>query len=412
MIDSHKFVQFGGGNIGRSFVGQLFSRAGFEVAFIDVDPVLLAALNRDHRYLVAIRDEVPEDIWVEHVRGVDGRDRDACARELATCRLCGTSVGVNAVPHILPTLAAGLVARHEAGNGPLDVIIAENIHGAARMFRDGLLTHLPAGFPLDDMVGLVETSIGKMVPIMSEEHRQQDPLLVYAEAYNTLICDARGFRNPIPDVAGLEPHENMRAYVDRKLFVHNLGHACCAYFSFVVDPRVVYLWEAMENPRIAEGARRAMWESARALIAAYPDEFNETVLAEHIEDLLRRNRNRALGDTIYRIGRDLPRKLSREDRLIGGMLFDLANGVGDPVFTAHGVAAGFRFFALDERGQPFGPDVSFAEEDLPLGIEHVLREVCGLKSDAPDDIAAADLLRVADAHITERGPAFLDDLLA
>jgi hypothetical protein len=93
------------------------------------------------------------------------------------------------------------------------------------------------------------------------------------------------------------------------------------------------------------------------------------------------------------------------------MLFDLASGVPDPVFTAHGVAAGFRFFAVDERGQPFGPDVSFAEEDLPLGIEHILREVCGLKSDAPDDIAAANLLRAADAHITATGPAFLEDLL-
>jgi len=29
------FVQFGAGNIGRSFIGQLFSRAGYEVIFIE-----------------------------------------------------------------------------------------------------------------------------------------------------------------------------------------------------------------------------------------------------------------------------------------------------------------------------------------------------------------------------------------
>jgi mannitol-1-phosphate 5-dehydrogenase len=262
------------------------------------------------------------------------------------------------------------------------------------------------------MLGLVETSIGKMVPIMPEEDRQQDPLLVYAEAYNTLICDALTFRNPIPEVPGLEPRANMRAYVDRKLFVHNLGHACCAYFAFVVNPAIVYLWEAMEDEQIVEATRRAMWESCRALIAAYPDEFTELILTDHIAELLHRFRNRALGDTIFRIGRDLPRKLSREDRLIGALLYDLAHGIGDPIFTAHGVAAGFRFFAVDERGQPFGPDVSFVEEDLPLGIEHVIHEVCGLRDDAPDDVAAANLLRTANTHIERSGPAFLEDLLA
>lgn len=411
MIDPHKFVQFGAGNIGRSFVGQLFSRGGFEVVFIDVDPTILRALNEDRRYRVAIRDEHPEDLWVENVRGVDGRDLDACARELSTCRLCGTSVGLNAVPHILPTLAAGLVARREAGNSPLDVIIAENIHGAARLYREGLLPHLPEDFPIDDMLGLVETSIGKMVPIMPEEDRRAQPLLVYAEAFNTLICDAAAFHNPIPDVPGLEPHENMRAYVDRKLFVHNLGHACLAYFAFVDNPETTHVWEAMENAPVAEATRRAMLESAQALLAAYPQEFTADGLAAHVDDLLRRFRNRALGDTIYRVGRDLTRKLSRDDRLVGALLNDLAQGVDDPVFTAHGIAAGFGFYALDEHGMPYPADEGFVDEDLPLGVDHLLSAVCGLDASNATDAAAADLIRQAYAHMTASPRSFLTDLL-
>ena len=31
-----KMVQFGAGNIGRSFIGQLFSRSGYEVVFVDI----------------------------------------------------------------------------------------------------------------------------------------------------------------------------------------------------------------------------------------------------------------------------------------------------------------------------------------------------------------------------------------
>ncbi len=38
-------VQFGAGNIGRSFIGQLFANSGYDVIFIDVAKPLVEALN-------------------------------------------------------------------------------------------------------------------------------------------------------------------------------------------------------------------------------------------------------------------------------------------------------------------------------------------------------------------------------
>ncbi len=414
MIDELKFVQIGAGNIGRSFIGQLFARAGFEVVFVDVDEAVVAELNRRGRYRVEIKDVEPETIWVERVRAVDGRDIEACARELATCRLCGTAVGAKAVPHIIPTLAAGLRERLRLGNPPLDVIIAENLRNAAAIFREGVRGHLPGDFPLDDLLGLVETSIGKMVPIMPEEVRREDPLLVYAEAYNTLICDARGFRNAIPPVPGLDPKENMAAYVDRKLFVHNLGHACCAYFAHLEAPEMDYIWQAAEHPLIGEAARRAMWESGRALINGYPGEFDEGNMGESIEDLLRRFGNRALGDTIFRVGRDIPRKLGREERLIGALLFDLGHGVPQPRVTAHAAAAAMYFRATDEHGELFPADRDFAEQVLPQGLDHVLTTTCGLDAGASPDRDVWELVSSAHGELASaraQGQSGLADLL-
>ncbi len=371
------FVQFGAGNIGRSFVGQLFSRAGYEVVFIDIDERVIAALNERGRYAVEIKDEVPETIWVENVRGVDARDVERCAAELAACELCATAVGPAALPHVLPTIARGLQERLAAGRGPLDIIICENMRDAAASVRAGLARHLPDEFPLDEMVGLVETSIGKMVPIMPEEVRRRDPLVVYAEAYNTLICDKLGFKNPVPDVPGLDAKSNMKAYVDRKLFIHNLGHALCAYLAHVWAPELVYTWQAIEHPRVGQATRDGMWESGRALIRCYRQEFNEHNIGEHIEDLLRRFCNKALGDTIYRVGRDVPRKLARSDRLVGALLFDIEQGVEAPV-TALGIAAGMRFRATDEHGRLYPADAEFASHAWPRGIEYVMRNVCGL----------------------------------
>jgi len=292
-----KLVQIGAGNIGRSFVGQIFSRAGFEVVFVDVDRTVIDALNERGRYTVEVRDRECATVLVEHVRGVDARDLKTVTEELATCRVAATAVGPTALPHVYPSIAAGLERRLALDNGPLDLIICENMRDAAHLMYEGVAEHLPPDFPLREMLGAVETSIGKMVPIMSDEDRARDPLLVYAEAFNTLICDGAAFLNSPPDVPHLDPKQNMKPYVDQKLSVHNLGHALCAYLSHLEAPDLVRTWEAIEHPAIGPAVRAGMTESTTALIAAYPEEFNEENQRELVDDLMVRFANHALGDT-------------------------------------------------------------------------------------------------------------------
>ncbi|MFP3902789.1 MAG: mannitol-1-phosphate 5-dehydrogenase [Armatimonadota bacterium] len=396
-MNESKFVQIGAGNIGRSFIGQLFARAGFDVTFIDVDPVIVNALNEQGRYRVQIKGPDPETIWVEGVRGVDGRDRENAARELADCRLCATAVGPGALKHVYPTIAMALEMRVENNEPPLDIIICENMRAAADAFRQGLSELVPDDFPLEENVGLIETSIGKMVPIMSAEDRARDPLLVFAEAYNTLICDRHGFKNEIPDVPGLEPKKNMKAYVDRKLFIHNLGHALCAYLGHVHDPSLTYTYETVEHDLLGPAIRAGMMESANALIGLYPDEFNTHNQAEHVEDLLQRFANRALGDTLYRVGRDVQRKLSREDRVIGALVYDLQHGV-TPQVTALCAACGMRFRATDEAGKMYARDREFAREIWPQGLKHILSETCGLSARGAEK-EACELIESADRRL-------------
>jgi len=404
-------VVFGAGNIGRSFVGQLFARAGYRVVFVDVDRSLVDALNRAGRYLVRIRDRRPEDIWVEGVSAIDARDTDAAAEAVAGADILATAVGPAALPHTYPIIAAGLVRRREAGGPPLDIIICENLRNAARAFAEGLAAHLPADFPIASYVGLVETSIGKMVPLMPEAERRRDPLLLYAEAYNTLILDAAAFRNPIPDVPGLDPKQNMAAYVDRKAFIHNLGHAACAYLGRLANPAWRFIWETVSDPVVRAAAKTAMWESGRALMRRYPREFGEADQEAHIEDLLCRFANRALGDTIYRVGRDVPRKLSREDRLVGALLMDAAEGVAAPI-TILAAAAAFFFDATDESGQPFPADADFARAVSRRGVDWVLSDVCGLDFSRPEEAAIAARLRRAVAYLAARPADWLARYLA
>ena len=69
------FLQYGAGNIGRGFLGQLFGQAGYEVCFVDVNKEVISALNKDKCYPINIvTTDDNKEIWIENVRGVDGLD--------------------------------------------------------------------------------------------------------------------------------------------------------------------------------------------------------------------------------------------------------------------------------------------------------------------------------------------------
>ena len=49
-----KAVMYGGGNIGRGFIGALLSQSGYEVTFIDVAEPVIKALQEKRRYPIRI----------------------------------------------------------------------------------------------------------------------------------------------------------------------------------------------------------------------------------------------------------------------------------------------------------------------------------------------------------------------
>jgi mannitol-1-phosphate 5-dehydrogenase len=211
---------------------------------------------------------------------------------------------------------------------------------------------------------------------MPKEKEVKDPLLVYAEPYNTLILDKNGFKNPIPQVPGLSPKENIKAWVDLKAFVHNLGHAAAAYFGFYRYPERIYLYEVLYDPFVCFFVRNAMYQSAWALIAEYPSAFIGYDLSKHIDDLIYRFRNKQLGDTMFRVGSDLKRKLGGADRVVGAI--KLARKHGLPYSKLIDVFVyGLLFRAKDESGRMIDDDIDFAFM-LETGLDEVLTSVCEL----------------------------------
>lgn len=367
---------FGAGKIGRSFIGQLFGLSGYEVVFSDIDLSLVQMLNRRRTYPVIIKDEVEECLQIPNVRAVSGLDKEQVVKEVAGTSLMAVSVGKNALEKIIPFIAEGLMLRFRKDPAnPLNVIIAENMRSAALFMHQKLKENLPSTYPLDRLVGLVETSIGKMVPIMTREDLKEDPLQVFAEAYNSLIIDKQAFKGLIPAVRGLCPKENIQAWVDRKAFIHNLGHATVAYYGAFKHPEAICIYEVLDDAGVLLFAREVMLQAAAIIQKQYPNDFSMEELEGHIDDLLKRFRNKHLKDTIYRVGQDRPRKLGPDDRFVG--IIRMAERLGmDNQKIIEAMTCSFLFKATDENGNRSEPDILF-DGYLSEGIEYTLQKICG-----------------------------------
>lgn len=369
-------IIFGAGNVGRGFLGQLFSESGYLVTFVDVDQPLLAALNDQGKYTIRlVTNESTTEVTVGPVRGVPAGDRDRVAEAVAEAEIGATAVGARVLEHIAPNLAAGITRRAERGIAtPLNLIICENLKGAAQTLRGLVEASLPPASQLylAQRVGFVDTVIARMVPPLTPELRAQDPSLIIVEPYQELPVDAEAFVGPPPAIVGMIPDSPFSFYTERKLYIHNAGHAVLGYLGYLGGYE--YGYEALEDRDIAGAVWGAMAESQQALERKY--QLPPGRLADHVQDLLHRFGNRALGDTVFRLARDPIRKLARHDRLIGAALNALEQQV-QPDHLVSGIVAALRF------DHPEDPVAAQLQQQLHQGgLDATLREECGLEPDS------------------------------
>jgi mannitol-1-phosphate 5-dehydrogenase len=371
-------VMFGAGNIGRGFIGQLFSESGYALTFVDIDETLLAAINERREYIIElVQDDLKEQVVVAPVSALHSvRQSDEVVQRLASASIAATAVGARVLPAVAPLVAAGIRRRAaEDQSDELDIIVCENLKDAARIFRGMVEAHLDdAGRAYAQAhIGFVDTVIGRMVPPPTAEMRAIDPSLIQVEPYKELPVDRHGFVGVIPQVVGLEACDNFPVYTARKLYLHNCGHAVLAYLGFLRGHE--YGYEALNDAWICTKLEQALGEARDGIVTNYKAEASW--LLAHCEDLLRRFANRALGDTIFRLGRDPIRKLAPQDRLVGAARLVEKAGLR-PDALSMGIAAGYCFDAAEDAIAN-----ELQEKIAAQGFEQVLREISAIDPEEP-----------------------------
>ena len=374
-------VQFGAGNIGRGFVGELFHLSGYRIVFVDVDRALVDAMNARGRYEVHhVTNAGDEPVAIAGVSALSAAEAEAVIEAVADATLACTAVGVRALRAVAPVLARGIARRmRSAAAAPLNIVTCENLVGAGMFLRQLVWTELerlmaagecPAASSLefDARFGFVEAVVSRMVPIVPDDIRRRDPLWIACEPYARLPIDALACRGAAPKIQGFEPVENILAYQRRKMASHNMSHAVAAYLGHQAG--IEFIWQVMDDAAIVRIVRGAMNETGRALVSRFG--FDTAAQRAHEEDLLERYRNRALGDQVRRVAADPLRKLGPEDRLIGSARLCFEEGV-DPAHVILGIRAALDY---DNPADPGAVRLQEMRRTSPLAV--VLSQVCGL----------------------------------
>ena len=337
LIGMKKAVHFGAGNIGRGFIGLLLSKAGYHVTFVDVAASLVNDINELGKYCVQIVGDEPQRILVENVSAINSNaNLDALLDAITEADIVTTAIGPNILKFIAPNIAKGLVKRVEVNQTPLNIIACENMVGGSTALKGFVYENLPdsAKSKVDELIGFPDAAVDRIVPLQKNEEK----LLVQVEPYAEWDVDSTGLVGEAPVIEGMTLVDNLSAYIERKLFTVNTGHASIAYLAYQKDIKDIS--SAMKNADVVEMARRVWKETGTLLIDKYG--FDPEKHWKYVETTESRFANPFLSDEVTRVARGPVRKLGAKDRLVSPATQLLERGK-TPEALATVIAAALKF---------------------------------------------------------------------
>ena len=372
-------IQFGAGNIGRGFMGQLFWEAGYRTVFVEYDTDLVKMLNGAEEYPLRLLDAYTKkeiDLVIDGFEAVSAGDAGRIAEAFAEAGVAGTAVGVRNLPAIAPLVAEGIKRRRESAGPAIDIFLCENIYAAGETLKAEVFELLdPAEREwAEKNIGFVGTSVARMVPAPDKRFEKEGPLFVVADSYHKLPYDKAASRAPEPPIEGMKGVPNFKAEVERKLYTHNLGHAAMGYIGYLKG--YTYVHEPFEDDFLLPIFEEALEETARALVKMYPGDIDPEEHRMIRKDVKIRFGNPMLLDSLTRVARDPLRKLGPNDRLVGSAKLCLEYGIF-PKNIAYICGAAFNY---DYPEDPAAVELQRIIGEK--GIEAAVEEVSGVVPDS------------------------------
>ncbi len=329
-------------------------RGNFDrIVIAEVDDKLRNAINSNGGVVTintafadCIKPEVIRNVEVYNPNEEAGRAKLVEAAAEA-CELATALPSVKFFAYCAPWMREGFRMQPERVRF---IYTAENNNRAAEELEAAIGEKFANTYYLNTVVGKMSgvvpeadcaaRGVEKLAPAADRAH--------LVEAFNRIyISSCPGIENR--QVQNLFVKNDLLPFEEAKLYGHNAIHFLLGTLGKTVGCE--YMSDLTRHPELVALAREAfIKESGAALCKKYAglDElFTEEGFKNYAEDLLVRMRNSFLQDAIARITRDLERKLSWDDRVVGTMRLILSQGESPAVFAKGAALAAKEEFGSD-----------------------------------------------------------------
>lgn len=399
-VGIHGFGAMGGG-----YLAQILSHwDGYtrpaEIIGITGDGFLRELVNSFGRYAIRYPAEA-HDQTIDNIRLIDAADEAGIVALYSQAAMIGLSLPEAAIRQQAPLMARGLVARHQAGGGPLSVLTILNKLSGARFVQAQVVKALARLVPADQAQAIMakthfpETVVNRMASRLPRDallRQARIKLDLFAAQSRDLAVENAPARlsaaAPVPprldrrademrqaaqmatavgqvnlvlfhseaDMAvyaekGCAPVERLRQThllddialaqtVKNRLW--NGTHAIAAWYAHLLGYRTI--GQGMGDARVAALVDRLLKaEIQPALLAEAP--ATASLLPGAVEAFTHRCRM-AFKDTCLRVGRDPLRKLQRRERIFGAIDLAARHGLRTEALE-YGAALGLLFALRD-----------------------------------------------------------------
>lgn len=339
-----KAVHFGAGNIGRGFIGSLLYQSGYQTTFVDVNSNVVDLINEKREYKVILADNTHETLVVKSISAINSvKNPDDVINAIVEADLVTAAVGPSILPLISGLVAKGLQQRLIDNGNPLNIIACENMIGGSALLKEKVYENIDNHQKqlFDDKYGFPNAAVDRIVPNQVNE----DPLSVKVEPFYEWVVEETKIIGDRPKVEGIHYVNDLKPYIERKLFTVNTGHAAAAYLGFQAGFENID--QAMANSQIRQSVEKTLRETGKILIHKFG--FDKQKHEDYIEKIMKRFENPHITDKVTRVGRSPIRKLGPNDRLVSPAKQYIDLFGEKPAYLAKVIAAVLHFHSASDN---------------------------------------------------------------
>ena len=251
----------------------------------------------------------------------------------------------------------------------LNVIACENGLRASSQLKEHVYSHLSDEQKAyaDEYVAFPDCSVDRIVPPIKSEN----PIDVVVEKFYEWNVERASIKGELK-MEGMNLADNLIAYIERKLFTLNTGHAITAYLGNLKGLKTIA--DSIADEEIYTIVKAAMQESGEGLVAKYG--FDHDAHFAYIDKIIGRFRNPHLQDDVTRVGREPLRKLSANDRLIKPTMTAVEHGFATPNLVL-GIGAALHY------NNPEDPQsVQLQQAIAEVGVAKAFEQFSGVSADS------------------------------